>query len=102
MNRIFAIVVACVFSAGAFLALTSRTTISAPVSTRAAQAQLERNFDAAITIDEMRGWLRRMSAEPNHVGSPHDKANAEWELAQFKKIGWDAHIETIDVLYPTP
>src|ERR1700692_1683850 len=102
MNRIFAMVGAGLVSAGAVLALSSRTTISAPVSTPAAQAQLERNFDAAITIDEMRGWLRRMSAEPNHVGSPHDKANAEWELAEFKKFGWDAHIETFEVLYPTP
>jgi N-acetylated-alpha-linked acidic dipeptidase len=102
MNRIFATVGAGLFSAGAVLALSSRTTISAPVSTPAAQAQLEHNFDAAITADEMRGWLQRMSAEPNHVGSPHDKANAEWELGQFKKFGWDAHIETFEVLYPTP
>ena len=63
---------------------------------------LERNFDDAINPDEMRDWLERMSSEPNHVGSPHDKVNAEWELAQFKKFGWNAHIETFDVLYPTP
>jgi N-acetylated-alpha-linked acidic dipeptidase len=63
---------------------------------------LERDFDDAINPDEMREWLRQMASEPNHVGSPHDKANAEWELAQFKKFGWDAHIETFDVLYPTP
>ena len=34
--------------------------------------------------------------------SPHDKANAEWELAKFKEFGWDAHIEAFQVLYPTP
>ena len=28
-----------------------------------------------------------MAAEPNHVGSPHDKANADWILAQFKSLG---------------
>ena len=43
-----------------------------------------------------------MAAEPNHVGSPHDKANADCILAQFKAWGWDAHIETFKVLYPTP
>ena len=63
---------------------------------------LERDFDAAVDPDEMRGWLQQMASEPNQVGSPHDKANAEWELAQFKKFGWDAHIETFEVLYPTP
>ena len=43
-----------------------------------------------------------MAAEPNHVGSAHDKANAEMTLAQFKSWGWDAKIETFWVLYPTP
>ena len=55
-----------------------------------------------ISPAEMGDWLKLLAAEPNHVGSPHDKANAEWILAQFKSWGWDAHIETFDVLYPTP
>lgn len=54
------------------------------------QAALERSFDAAIKPDELRDWMKLMAAEPNHVGSPHDKANAEWELARFKEWGWDA------------
>ena len=43
-----------------------------------------------------------LSARPHHVGSPYDKDNAEWILAQFKEWGLDAHIETFDVLFPTP
>jgi N-acetylated-alpha-linked acidic dipeptidase len=101
MNRIVARVSVGLVSAGAVLVFSSHATTSTP-AIPSDQAQLERNFDAAVSIDEMRGWLRRMSAEPNHVGSPHDKANAEWELAEFKKFGWDAHIETFEVLYPTP
>ncbi|MBS0381404.1 MAG: M28 family peptidase [Proteobacteria bacterium] len=66
------------------------------------QHQLEQRFDALLNADEIRGWLKQMSSEPNQVGSPHDKANAEWMLAQFKSWGWDAHIEQFDVLYPTP
>jgi N-acetylated-alpha-linked acidic dipeptidase len=65
-------------------------------------ASLERSFDAAIDPAEMGAWLKTMSAEPNHVGSPHDKANAEMVLSLFKQWGWDAHIEVFDVLYPTP
>ena len=68
----------------------------------AQQRQLEQRFDSMLSASEIRGWLKQMSSEPNHVGSPHDKANAEWMLAQFKEWGWDAHIETFDVLYPTP
>jgi len=45
---------------------------------------------------------QRLSARPHHVGSPYDKDNAEWILAQFKSWGWDAHIESFDVLFPTP
>jgi N-acetylated-alpha-linked acidic dipeptidase len=66
------------------------------------QAEIERQFDAALSGEEMAGWMKTMAAEPNHVGSPHDKANAEMVLAQFKAWGWDAHIETFEVLYPTP
>jgi len=63
---------------------------------------LEKNFDALINPAEQMQWLQQMSSEPNHVGSPHDKANAEFQLAMFKQFGWDAHIEQFDVLYPTP
>ena len=46
--------------------------------------------------------MRRLSARPHHVGSPYDKDNAEWLLAQFTSFGWDARMETFDVLFPTP
>jgi N-acetylated-alpha-linked acidic dipeptidase len=69
----------------------------------AAQEQsLEQRFDAQLDPAELREWLQQMSSGPNQVGSPHDKANAEFMLAKFKSWGWDAHIETFDVLYPTP
>jgi N-acetylated-alpha-linked acidic dipeptidase len=67
-----------------------------------APAEVERQFDASLNAAEMAGWMKTMAAEPNHVGSPHDKANAEMVLAQFRDWGWDAHIETFEVLYPTP
>ena len=47
-------------------------------------------------------YIKRMSARPHHLGSPYDKDNAEWILAKFKEWGWDARIETYDVLFPTP
>ncbi|MEO8466806.1 MAG: transferrin receptor-like dimerization domain-containing protein [Gammaproteobacteria bacterium] len=65
-------------------------------------ADLEKAFDATISPDEMSGWMKTMAAEPNHVGSAHNKANAELILQQFKDWGWDAKIETFNVLYPTP
>lgn len=59
-------------------------------------------FDAQIHPGDLRDWMKRLASEPNHVGSPHDRANAEWVLGQFRSWGWDAHIESFDVLYPTP
>ncbi|MFC3069544.1 transferrin receptor-like dimerization domain-containing protein [Phenylobacterium soli] len=66
------------------------------------QKDLETRLDAAVDPAEMGRWLKQMAAEPNHVGSAHDKANAEWMNAQFKAWGWDSKIETFWVLYPTP
>src|SRR5246127_4741285 len=50
----------------------------------------------------LRENMRRLSAHPHHVGSAYDKDNAEWILARFKEWGLDAHIETFNVLFPTP
>jgi N-acetylated-alpha-linked acidic dipeptidase len=66
------------------------------------QRSLEQRFDAQLDPADQRAWLKQMSSEPNQVGSPHDKANAEFMLAKFREWGWDAHIETFSVLYPTP
>ena len=65
-------------------------------------AGMDTKLDAAINPHEMDGWLKILASQPNQVGSPHDKINADWILAQFKSFGWDAHIEQYDVLYPTP
>ena len=68
----------------------------------AAQLKLESEYDKHVDAADLRAWLERMSAEPNHVGAPHNKANAEFTLERFKAWGWDAHIETFMVMYPTP
>jgi N-acetylated-alpha-linked acidic dipeptidase len=82
--------------------LLSSTILASSALSAADQSALENKFDAAVRSDEMRDWMKLLAAEPNNVGSPHDRANAESVLAWFKQWGWDAHIETFDVLYPTP
>jgi N-acetylated-alpha-linked acidic dipeptidase len=67
-----------------------------------AELESEKAFDAALDPADLSSWLERMSSAPNQVGSPHDKDNADFTLAKFKEWGWDAHIETFYVLYPTP
>ncbi|MDR3389387.1 MAG: transferrin receptor-like dimerization domain-containing protein [Rudaea sp.] len=80
----------------------ARDMLGYTASSAAAEVALEQRFDAALDPAHLREWLRQMSSQPNHLGSPHDKANADFVLQQFKDWGWDAHIETFDVLYATP
>ena len=62
----------------------------------------ETKFRAIPDPANLKEYMRRLSARPHHVGSPYDKDNAEWILSRFKEWGLDAHIETFDVLFPTP
>jgi N-acetylated-alpha-linked acidic dipeptidase len=84
------------------LAILASSLLLAAGASAAPDMGLEQRFDAGIKPQEMSDWMKLMASEPNHVSSPHDKINAEWELAQFKTFGWDAHIEEFEVLYPTP
>src|ERR1022692_2605007 len=77
-----------------FLGYTAQTT--------SAEKDWEKKFQDGIVPANVRESVRRLSARPHHVGSPYDKDNAEWMLARFKEWGFDAHIETFDVLFPTP
>jgi N-acetylated-alpha-linked acidic dipeptidase len=67
----------------------------------ARQQALEQRFDGELNPADLRAWLQRLSSAANHVGSPHDKANAEFVRDLFRQWGWDAQIEVFEVLYPT-
>ena len=89
------------------LAQSPSSSGSAPLSgfsvqSSARQRDWEKKFQDGIVADNLRESLRRLSARPHHVGSPYDKDNAEWMLGKFKEYGFDAHIETFQVLFPTP
>jgi len=66
------------------------------------EREWEKKFQDGIVRDNLRESMRRLSARPHHVGSPYDKENADWILSKFKEWGFDAHIETFQVLFPTP
>ncbi|MBA3693577.1 MAG: M28 family peptidase [Acidobacteria bacterium] len=66
------------------------------------QKTLEQKFDASLKRENLREWLKKMSARPHHVGSPYDKENAEFMLSLLKSWGYNAQIEQFDVLFPTP
>jgi N-acetylated-alpha-linked acidic dipeptidase len=67
-----------------------------------AQFKLEEKFDANLQSKNIDGWIKHLSARPHHVGSPYGKQNAEFMRDLFKSWGYDANIETYQVLFPTP
>ena len=68
----------------------------------AKQHALEKQFDAKLNRDNLRNWMKRMTARPHHVGSPFGKENAEFMASLFKSWGYETTIERFDVLFPTP
>jgi len=103
MRRIAALVLvfALTFSSFAFASEEAPLVGYSPRSSQA-QRDWEAKFRAIPDPANLREYMRRLSARPHHVGSAYDKENAEWILARFKEWGLDAHIETFQVLFPTP
>jgi N-acetylated-alpha-linked acidic dipeptidase len=95
------------FPALAFVAASPAPAPSAPprgffTESVAAQQKVEREFRALPDPAVARDTMRRLAAAPHHLGSPEGGKNAEWILARFREWGLDAHIETFEVLFPTP
>jgi N-acetylated-alpha-linked acidic dipeptidase len=66
------------------------------------EVALEAKLDSAIKPDDQREWLHKLSLKPHHLGSPYGLENAHTILALYKSFGFDAHIETFQVMFPTP
>ncbi|MDT5296593.1 MAG: N-acetylated-alpha-linked acidic dipeptidase, partial [Acidobacteriota bacterium] len=66
------------------------------------QRALEARFDSLLKKENLREWMKRLSARPHHVGSAYDRENAEFMAGLFRSWGYDAQLESFDVLFPTP
>src|ERR1022692_477099 len=80
---------------------TSRLAGYASQSSKA-ERDWEKKLQDGIVPENLRQSMQRLSARPHHVGSPYDRENADWILSKFKEWGFDARIETFQVLFPTP
>lgn len=94
--------ITCVFALTLQAADTVPTLRGYSPASASTEVQWERKFRDIPSQDRLRENMRRLSARPHHVGSPYDKDNAEWLLAQLKSYGLNAKIETFEVLFPTP
>jgi N-acetylated-alpha-linked acidic dipeptidase len=66
------------------------------------QVDWEEKMRAIPKPDNLRDYMKRLSAEPHHIGSPYGKQNAEWIRDLYRSWGWKAELEEFDVLMPTP
>ena len=63
---------------------------------------LEEKYDSYLKASNLDAWMKRLTARPHHLGSAVGKEYAEWMRDQFKSWGYDAKLETYQVLFPTP
>ena len=54
------------------------------------QIDLEKQFDMQLDPKNMDTWMKYITSHPHHVGSPQDKANAEYMVDLFKQWGYQA------------
>src|SRR5438445_1123217 len=67
-----------------------------------AERQWEEKCHTAISTYYIWDYAKLLSARPHHVGSPYDKQDEEWLASKFKEWGWDVHVESFQILFPTP
>jgi N-acetylated-alpha-linked acidic dipeptidase len=66
------------------------------------QTGWEKQFDAQLSTKNMDSWMQFLTSHPHHVGSPKDKANAEYIADLFTQWGYKTEIASYYVLFPTP
>lgn len=71
-------------------------------SAAAEQYEIEARFDEELQAENLREWMRTLTAEPFWTGSPYNREMAEWTADRFREWGFDVEIEEFQVLYPLP
>ena len=66
------------------------------------QIDWEKQFDAQLNGKNLDTWMQFLSSHPHHVGSPQDKANAEYMANLFRSWGYQTEIASYYPLFPTP
>ncbi|HEY2725529.1 MAG TPA: M28 family peptidase, partial [Parafilimonas sp.] len=89
----------CFFSA---LKLSAQNITGFSANDAATQIQTEQKFDAQLNAQHIGETIKLLSSKPHNLGSVNSKAWADTILNRYKSYGFDAHIETFTVLFPTP
>jgi len=90
--RLAAMAVALAAAAAPFAARPDSPLGGFSAAGSAREASLEGRFDTLLSAADLREWMAHLAAEPNHVGSPHDRSNAEYVAALARSWGWTTRI----------
>ena len=66
------------------------------------QLDWEKKYDAQLNAKNLDTWMQFLTSHPHHVGSPQDKANAEYMANLFRSWGYQTELAEYHVLFPTP
>lgn len=67
-----------------------------------AETQLEQQFDHLLQASDLDNWMKRLAAQPHHLGSAYDHQNTLFLDSLFRAWGYQTRIDTYKVLFPTP
>jgi N-acetylated-alpha-linked acidic dipeptidase len=82
--------------------LSAQTITGFSPNNAASQVQTEQKFDAQLDAQHIGATIKLLSSKPHNIGSVNSKTWADTILNRYKSYGFDAHIETFTVLFPTP
>lgn len=62
----------------------------------------EKKMDELLSADNISQYIKDLSAQPHHLSSPGNEANAKYIMEKFKSWGFETTTDTFYVLFPTP
>ena len=101
-RRLLLVIIFCLFPFFASAVGEEKPMLGFSGKEAAEQRALESKFDSYLKAENLREWMKRLSARPHHTGSAYGKENAEFMLSLFRSWGYDAQLEDFHVLFPTP
>ena len=104
MRRFFAVVLLVAFGSviSAQQATEEKPIFGFSPATASKERALEAQFDSKLRRENLRDWMKRLSARPHHIGSAYDHENAQFIASLFRSWGYETTIEEFQVLFPTP
>ncbi len=95
--------IACIIAASCLcMSATAQKIMGFTEANAAKQIDWEKQFDAQLKASNQDEYMKFLTSHPHHVGSPQDKANAEYMAKLFTQWGYQTEIASYYVLFPTP